>query len=37
VKAEYLYLDLGAQNYAITGLSHEITANVGRFGANFRF
>jgi len=37
VKAEYLYVDLGAQNYAITGLSHEITANVLRFGANFRF
>jgi outer membrane immunogenic protein len=37
VKAEYLYLDLAAQNYAITGLSHEITANVLRLGANFRF
>jgi outer membrane immunogenic protein len=37
VKAEYLRVDLGAQNYAITGLSHEITANVLRFGANFRF
>ena len=37
VKAEYLYVDLGAQNYAITGLSHDITSNVLRFGANFRF
>src|SRR6202045_1662225 len=36
-RAEYLHIDLGAQNYAITGLSHEITANVLRFGANFRF
>jgi outer membrane immunogenic protein len=37
VKAEYLHVDLGAQNYAITGLSHDITANVLRLGANFRF
>jgi outer membrane immunogenic protein len=37
VKAEYLYVDLAAQNYAITGLSHEITANVLRLGANFHF
>jgi outer membrane immunogenic protein len=36
VKAEYLHVDLGAQNYAIT-LSHDITANVLRLGANFRF
>jgi outer membrane immunogenic protein len=36
-KAEYLHVDLGAQNYAITGLSHEITANVLRLGVNFRF
>jgi outer membrane immunogenic protein len=37
VKAEYLYLDLAGQNYAITGLSHEITANVLRLGTNFHF
>jgi outer membrane immunogenic protein len=37
IKAEYLYVDLAAQNYAITGLSHEITTNVLRLGANFRF
>jgi outer membrane immunogenic protein len=37
VKAEYLHVDLGAQNYAITALSHDITANVLRLGANFRF
>jgi len=37
VKAEYLYVDLAAQNYAITGLSHEITSNVLRLGANFHF
>ncbi len=37
VKAEYLYVDLAAQNYAITGLSHEITTNVLRLGANFHF
>ncbi len=36
-KAEYLYVDLGAQNYALTGLSHEIKANVLRFGSNYRF
>ena len=37
VKAEYLHVDLGAENYTLTGMSHEITANVLRFGANFRF
>src|SRR5262249_43574927 len=37
VKAEYLHIDLGAQNYLLTGASHDVTANVGRFGANFRF
>ena len=37
VKAEYLYVDLAAQNYTITGLSHEITSNVLRLGANFHF
>jgi outer membrane immunogenic protein len=37
VKAEYLYVDLGAQNYTLTGLSHEIQSNVLRFGANYRF
>ena len=37
VKAEYLHVDLSAQNYALTGLSHEITANVLRFGANYHF
>jgi len=37
VKAEYLRVDLGAQNYALTGVSHDITANVLRLGANFRF
>jgi outer membrane immunogenic protein len=37
VKAEYLHVDLGAENYALTGVSHEITANVLRFGGNFRF
>jgi outer membrane immunogenic protein len=37
VKAEYLYVDLSAQNYALTGVSHEITSNVLRFGANYRF
>jgi outer membrane immunogenic protein len=37
VKAEYLHVDLSAQNYTLTGLSHEITSNVLRFGANYRF
>ena len=36
-RAEYLYMDLGAQNYALTGLSHDFTASVLRFGANYRF
>ncbi|HXW25852.1 MAG TPA: outer membrane protein [Xanthobacteraceae bacterium] len=36
-KAEYLYIDLGAQNYALTGLSHDITSNVLRLGVNYRF
>jgi len=36
-KAEYLYVDLAGQNYAITGLSHDITANVLRLGVNFHF
>jgi outer membrane immunogenic protein len=37
VRAEYLYMDLGAQNYALTGLSHDFTSSVLRFGANYRF
>jgi outer membrane immunogenic protein len=37
VKAEYLYVDLSAQNYALTGVSHEIQSNVLRFGGNYRF
>jgi hypothetical protein len=37
VRAEYLYMDLGAQNYALTGVSHDFTASVLRFGANYRF
>ena len=37
VKAEYLYVDLSAQNYALTGVSHEIHSNVLRFGGNYRF
>jgi outer membrane immunogenic protein len=37
VRAEYLYVDLSAQNYVLTGVSHEIKSNVLRFGGNYRF
>ena len=36
-KAEYLYVDLSGQNYALTGFSHEIQTNVLRLGGNYRF
>lgn len=37
VKAEYLHVDLGNQRYALSGLSHDITSNILRFGVNYRF
>ncbi len=36
-KAEYLYVDLTGQNYALTGLTHAIHSNVLRLGGNYRF
>jgi outer membrane immunogenic protein len=36
-KAEYLYVDLTGQNYAVTGFSHEVQTNVLRLGGNYRF
>jgi outer membrane immunogenic protein len=36
-RAEYLYVDLGAQPYALTGLSHGIDASFVRLGVNYRF
>jgi outer membrane immunogenic protein len=37
VKAEYLYIDLGSENYALTRLGNDPTANLLRFGVNYRF
>lgn len=36
-KAEYLYVDLGKEDYVLTGLSEGIHSNVLRFGVNYRF
>jgi len=36
-RAEYLYVDLGAQPFALTGLSHGIDASFVRLGVNYRF
>lgn len=36
-KAEYLYIDLGAENYALTHTSNDPTANIFRLGVNYRF
>ena len=36
-RAEYLYVDLGARPYALTGLSHGIDASILRLGVNYRF
>jgi outer membrane immunogenic protein len=37
LRAEYLYIDLGSQPYALTRTSNELTSNVLRFGVNYRF
>jgi outer membrane immunogenic protein len=37
VKAEYLRVDLGSENFALTGLSHGLSSNVFRIGVNFHF
>jgi len=36
-KAEFLYVDLGERNYAITGNQNGIESNLLRFGVNYRF
>jgi outer membrane immunogenic protein len=36
-RAEYLYLDLGSATYLLTGTSNDPTANLLRFGVNYRF
>jgi outer membrane immunogenic protein len=37
VKAEYLRVDLGSENYVTTGLSHGLSSDVFRIGVNYRF
>lgn len=36
-RAEYLYVDLGARPYSITGTSHDIESSLLRLGVNYRF
>jgi outer membrane immunogenic protein len=36
-KAEWLYLDLVGNNFALSGVSNNLTANLLRFGVNYRF
>jgi len=36
-KAEYLYMDLGDRNYAITGTSSGLWSNMLRLGVNYHF
>jgi outer membrane immunogenic protein len=37
VRAEYLYVDLQDDTYALTGLSHGMQSSLLRFGINYRF
>jgi outer membrane immunogenic protein len=37
VKAEYLFVDLNDEGYALTGLSHGMQSSLLRFGINYRF
>jgi outer membrane immunogenic protein len=37
VKAEYLYIDLGSENYALTGTNNALTSNLLRLGVNYHF
>jgi outer membrane immunogenic protein len=37
IKAEYLFIDFGSANYALTQTSNGLTSNVVRFGANYHF
>jgi outer membrane immunogenic protein len=36
-KAEWLYLDLAGSNFSVTGVNNGLTANLLRFGVNYRF
>lgn len=36
-RAEYLYVDLGDRNYAITGTANGLESNMLRLGLNYRF
>jgi outer membrane immunogenic protein len=36
-KAEYLYIDLGSENYLLTHLGNNPTGNIFRMGVNYRF
>jgi outer membrane immunogenic protein len=36
-KVEWLYLDLAASNFALTGANNGLTTNLLRFGVNYRF
>ena len=36
-KVEYLFIDLGSDQYTLTGLDHNFEASLLRFGVNYRF
>lgn len=36
-KAEWLYLDLAGSNFSLSGVNNGLTANLLRFGVNYRF
>ena len=36
-KAEWLYVDLAGSNFSVTGANNGLTANLLRFGVNYRF
>jgi outer membrane immunogenic protein len=36
-KAEWLYLDMAGSNFSLTGANNGLTANLLRFGVNYRF
>src|SRR5262249_68618 len=37
VKAEFLYIDLGSDNYGLTGTALGLTTGLARIGVNYRF
>jgi outer membrane immunogenic protein len=36
-KVEYLYMDLAATNFGVTGMNNGLQSGVLRFGVNYRF